>query len=110
MSMTYGPAWDRTCTRFTAARHSGICTGFRCADHAAHSTVFRLYGGMLRFRPMMPGESRDITRLLAAWGDGDREALDGVVASLYPELRRIARRQLAARAPGGTLESAAPAQ
>jgi RNA polymerase sigma factor (TIGR02999 family) len=56
---------------------------------------------------MTPGESKDITRLLAAWGDGDREALDGVVASLYPELRRIARRQLAARAPGGTLESAA---
>jgi RNA polymerase sigma factor (TIGR02999 family) len=49
----------------------------------------------------------DISGLLAAWGAGDEEALGRVMSCIYPELRRIARRQLRARPPGHTLESAA---
>jgi RNA polymerase sigma-70 factor (ECF subfamily) len=50
---------------------------------------------------------RDISGLIAAWGKGDGEALSGLVAALYPELRRIARQHLGRRVPGHTLESAA---
>jgi len=50
---------------------------------------------------------RDISGLIAAWGNGDEEALNRVVPLLYPELRRISRRHLARRAPGHTLDSAA---
>jgi RNA polymerase sigma factor (TIGR02999 family) len=50
--------------------------------------------------------SRDITALLAAWGQGDEAALDGLMSAMYPELRRIARLHLAGRGPQ-TLESAA---
>jgi RNA polymerase sigma-70 factor (ECF subfamily) len=49
----------------------------------------------------------DISQLLAAWGAGDEEALGRVMSSVYPELRRIARRQLRGHPPGHTLESAA---
>jgi RNA polymerase sigma factor (TIGR02999 family) len=51
--------------------------------------------------------SQDITGLLAAWNNGDEEALSRLVTFLYPELRRIARQQLEHRPPGHTLESAA---
>lgn len=49
----------------------------------------------------------DISGLLAAWNDGDDAALKRLVSFLYPELRRIARRRLAALAPNCSLESAA---
>ena len=49
----------------------------------------------------------DISRLIAAWGNGDEEALNRVVPLLYPELRRISRRHLARRSAGQTLDSAA---
>jgi RNA polymerase sigma factor (TIGR02999 family) len=49
----------------------------------------------------------DITRILAAWNDGDAAALDQVMDLVYPVLRRIARRHLEHRSPGQTLESAA---
>ena len=48
----------------------------------------------------------DISGLLAAWSYGDEAAIKDVVAAIYPELRRIARRHLG-RAPDHTLESAA---
>jgi RNA polymerase sigma-70 factor, ECF subfamily len=51
--------------------------------------------------------SRDISGLIAAWGNGDKEALSSLVSLLYPELRRIARRHLGRCAAGHTLESAA---
>ncbi len=47
----------------------------------------------------------DLTALLEAWKGGDQEALDRLVAVLYPELRRIARRHLATRRPGDSLGS-----
>lgn len=50
--------------------------------------------------------SRDITGLLAAWGQGDGAALDALMSAMYPELRRIARLHLSRRRPE-TLESAA---
>src|SRR5579883_1216718 len=50
----------------------------------------------------------DITTLLAAWGKGDEEALNGLIPLVYPELRRIARHHLARRTDH-SLESAAVA-
>jgi len=51
--------------------------------------------------------SRDISGLIAAWGNGDEQALTSLMALVYPELRRIARQHLRHRLPGQTLESAA---
>jgi RNA polymerase sigma factor (TIGR02999 family) len=48
----------------------------------------------------------DITGMLAAWNDGNKEALDRLMSLLYPEFRRIARRHLGRRI-GESLESAA---
>jgi len=51
--------------------------------------------------------SHDITGMLVAWGNGDEDAMNGLMPMVYPELRRIARRHLARRFPDQTLESAA---
>ena len=45
--------------------------------------------------------------MLAAWNDGDADALDRLTDLLYPELRRIAHRHIEHRGPGESLESAA---
>ncbi len=50
---------------------------------------------------------RDISGLIAAWGQGDEQALDRLMPLVYPELRRIARRHMTRRQAGHTLESAA---
>jgi RNA polymerase sigma-70 factor (ECF subfamily) len=56
----------------------------------------------------MRGEPpRDISGLIAAWGEGDELALDRLLPLIYPELRRIARRHLVRCQAGHTLESAA---
>jgi RNA polymerase sigma-70 factor (ECF subfamily) len=52
-------------------------------------------------------DQRDITGLLAAWNDGDADALDRLIDLVYPELRRIARQHLERRRAGESLESAA---
>jgi len=49
-----------------------------------------------------PGE---ITRLLLAYQEGDREAFQLLTAMVYDELRRIARRQLARGGAGETLNA-----
>jgi RNA polymerase sigma factor (TIGR02999 family) len=49
----------------------------------------------------------DISGLIAAWGEGDEQALDRLMPLVYPELRRIARRQLGRCRAGQTMESAA---
>jgi RNA polymerase sigma-70 factor (ECF subfamily) len=49
----------------------------------------------------------DISGLLAAWGDGDAEALKHLVSAVYPEMRRIARQHLGRHASDHTLQSAA---
>ena len=51
--------------------------------------------------------AEDITGLLAAWSDGDQEALKRLVSVVYPEIRRIGRRYLGRSTPDETLESAA---
>jgi len=49
----------------------------------------------------------EVSALLAAWGNGDEEALKNLVPLIYPELRRIARRHLRLQHVNHTLESAA---
>jgi RNA polymerase sigma-70 factor, ECF subfamily len=51
--------------------------------------------------------SQDISELIAAWGNGDEQALSRLMPLVYPELRRIAKRHLGRRQPGNSLESAA---
>ena len=50
---------------------------------------------------------RDLSGLIAAWGDGNQQALASLMSAVYPDLRRIARQHLGRRQPGNTLESAA---
>jgi RNA polymerase sigma factor (TIGR02999 family) len=52
----------------------------------------------------MPG---DVTKLLAEWRAGDREALDRLMPLVYQELRSIAGRFLRNERPGHTLQSTA---
>ena len=49
----------------------------------------------------------DLGTLLSAWSKGDEQALSGLIACVYPELRRIARHHLNGCPPDHTLESAA---
>ena len=56
---------------------------------------------------MTAKDHHDITAMLAAWKDGSAKALDRVIDVIYPEMRRIARKHLARRRPGESLESAA---
>jgi RNA polymerase sigma factor (TIGR02999 family) len=48
----------------------------------------------------------DVSGLLQAWSDGNKEALEQLVAAVYPEIRRIARQRLRG-SPDQSLESAA---
>jgi RNA polymerase sigma-70 factor, ECF subfamily len=56
---------------------------------------------------MTSDRPQDISGLIAAWGNGDEQALSQLMSYVYPELRRIARQQLAKRRQDQTLESAA---
>lgn len=47
----------------------------------------------------------EISELLTAFGGGDKDALTRLVPLVYDELRRVARRQLRRRPPGGTLDT-----
>lgn len=49
----------------------------------------------------------EITRLLAEWGRGDRNALEQLTPLVYAELRRIAARQLRREEQGHTLQATA---
>jgi RNA polymerase sigma factor (TIGR02999 family) len=51
-----------------------------------------------------PGE---VTRLLAAWREGDASAPELLLALVYEELRRMARRHLRQQPPGHTLQTTA---
>jgi RNA polymerase sigma-70 factor (ECF subfamily) len=55
--------------------------------------------------PVSP--NRDITALLRAWGDGNREALDSLVPLVYDELHRQAHRYLRGERPNHTLQTSA---
>lgn len=49
----------------------------------------------------------DVTKLLLAWSDGDRNALEGLLAVVYEELRRIAARYLNRERAGHVLQPTA---
>jgi RNA polymerase sigma factor (TIGR02999 family) len=49
----------------------------------------------------------EVTRLLAAWSHGDKEALDELAPLVYDELRRMARRYMSRERPGHTLQTTA---
>ena len=52
-------------------------------------------------------EPQDLTQLLMNWRNGDKSALDEMTPVLYDELRRVARRLLAAERPDHTLQPTA---
>src|SRR5262249_32885218 len=56
-------------------------------------------------RKRMLDTNQDVSRLVAAWNNGEPQALDNLISVVYPELRRIARQHLARRG-SLTLESA----
>jgi RNA polymerase sigma factor (TIGR02999 family) len=60
--------------------------------------------------PTAPGPaaaSRDVTRLLRAWSDGDETAMDQLVPLVEDELRRLARAYMARERKGHTLQATA---
>jgi RNA polymerase sigma factor (TIGR02999 family) len=52
-------------------------------------------------------DSTEVTRLLAAWGEGDRAALEQVTRLVYEELRRLAHRYMEGQRPDHTLQTTA---
>lgn len=50
---------------------------------------------------------QEITRLLEAWSNGDRSALDRLAPLVHDELRRIARRKMRGEREGHTLQTTA---
>ena len=56
---------------------------------------------------MSTSSPQDVTQLLAAWGEGDRSALDKLLPLVHAELRRIAQRQMRQERPGHTLQATA---
>lgn len=56
---------------------------------------------------MEPGESKDVTVLLAAWRDGNGDALAELMPLVYAELRRIAEHHIRRERPGHTLQPTA---
>lgn len=55
----------------------------------------------------MGPSTAEVTRLLQAWGAGDKGALDRLAPVVYDELRRIAHRQMQRQQPGVTLQATA---
>jgi len=56
--------------------------------------------------PVPPGP-REVTRLLAAWSQGDRAALTELTRLVYQELRRLAHHYMERQAGGHTLQTTA---
>jgi RNA polymerase sigma factor (TIGR02999 family) len=54
---------------------------------------------------MTPEPASPVNELLLDWGNGDREALKGVLPLVYDELRRLARHQLRQQRPNHTLQT-----
>jgi RNA polymerase sigma factor (TIGR02999 family) len=51
--------------------------------------------------------SEEVTQLLVAWSNGDKEALDQLMPLVYQQLRRLARHRLVQEGPGHTLQTTA---
>lgn len=58
-------------------------------------------------RERVPPDPDEVTQLLAAWQRGERQAFDRLVPLIYPELKHLARRQLARGRRGLTLDTTA---
>jgi RNA polymerase sigma factor (TIGR02999 family) len=56
---------------------------------------------------MEEAQTSETTRLLRAWADGDRGALDRLTPRVYRELRRIAGHCMQAERPGRTIQATA---
>ena len=56
---------------------------------------------------MSSAPATEITGLLRAWSGGDRDALERILALVYPELRKIAQRCLVNERGGHTLQATA---
>jgi RNA polymerase sigma factor (TIGR02999 family) len=54
---------------------------------------------------MSSASTNEITHLLRAWSNGDRNAMEALVPLVYEELHRAARRYMAGENPGHTLQS-----
>jgi hypothetical protein len=52
--------------------------------------------------------ARGISQFLAGWRQGDQEALDRLIALVYEELRRLARRYMRVERSSHTLQTTAP--
>ena len=50
---------------------------------------------------------KEVTRLLVAWSNGDRAALDELIPLVYDELRRLASRYMRRESKGHTLQTSA---
>jgi RNA polymerase sigma factor (TIGR02999 family) len=55
----------------------------------------------------MTPTSHEITQLLLAWSDGDKQALDRLVPLVYDELRRLAKNYMRKERAGQTLQTTA---
>jgi RNA polymerase sigma factor (TIGR02999 family) len=55
----------------------------------------------------MTALTEEITQLLTNWSHGEKEALERLVPLVYPELRRMAKRQMARENPNHTLQTSA---
>ena len=51
--------------------------------------------------------TQQITRLLLAWRDGNKSALDELMPLVYNELRRLAKHYMHGQKPGNTLQTTA---
>lgn len=56
---------------------------------------------------MAQSSPNDITRLLLAWGNGEKEALDELIPLVHNELRRMAKNYMRQQRPGHTLQATA---
>jgi RNA polymerase sigma factor (TIGR02999 family) len=54
-----------------------------------------------------PATQQEITRLLLAWGAGDKAAFDALMPLVYTELRRLARNYMRQQRPDHTLQTTA---
>jgi RNA polymerase sigma factor (TIGR02999 family) len=55
----------------------------------------------------MTAVTEEISQLLINWSHGEKEALERLVPLVYPELRRMAKRQMARENPNHTLQTSA---
>ena len=56
---------------------------------------------------MQAPSSNEVTQLLLAWSEGDKEALERLMSVVYAELQRLARHYLRRERPGHTLQTTA---